>query len=44
MNEEVVHGIPGNRTLKNGDIVSLDLALKHEGYCADMAITVAVGT
>ncbi len=44
VNEEVVHGIPSNRALKSGDIVSLDLALKHEGYCADMAITVPVGT
>lgn len=43
VNEEVVHGIPGKRALKTGDIVSLDLALKHEGYCADMAITVGVG-
>jgi methionyl aminopeptidase len=43
VNEEVVHGIPGNRALRSGDIVSLDLALKHEGYCADMAITLPVG-
>ena len=43
VNEEVVHGIPGGKTLKEGDIVSLDLALKYEGYCADTAITVAVG-
>lgn len=43
VNEEVVHGIPGDRALKNGDIVSLDLALKHEGFCADMAVTLGVG-
>ena len=43
VNDEVVHGIPSDRPLKNGDIVSLDLALKHEGFCADMAITVPVG-
>ena len=43
VNDEVVHGIPGGRHLKQGDIVSLDLALKHEGFCADMAVTVAVG-
>lgn len=44
VNEEVVHGIPGVRTLKEGDIVSLDLAIRHEGFCADTAITVPVGT
>jgi methionyl aminopeptidase len=44
VNEEVVHGIPrGNRILKEGDIVSLDLGLRHKGYFADMAMTVAVG-
>jgi methionyl aminopeptidase len=44
VNEEVVHGIPkGNRILKEGDIVSLDLGLKHKGFFADMAMTVAVG-
>ena len=44
VNEEVVHGIPGSRTLKDGDIVTLDLALSLDGYCADTATTVAVGT
>ena len=43
VNEEVVHGIPSARPLKSGDVVSLDLALKFEGFCADMAITVPVG-
>ena len=43
VNEEVVHGIPGMRTLKEGDIVTLDLALSLEGYCSDTAITVGVG-
>src|SRR5262245_45600832 len=43
VNEEVVHGIPSNRQLKEGDIVTLDLALKVGGYCADTATTVAVG-
>ena len=43
VNEEVVHGIPGSRKLKDGDIVTLDLALQFEGYCADTAITVPVG-
>jgi methionyl aminopeptidase len=44
VNEEVVHGIPGPRKLRNGDIVTLDLAMKLGGYCADTAITVGVGT
>lgn len=43
VNEEVVHGIPGPRPLKSGDIVTLDLGLMFEGYCADTAITVPVG-
>jgi methionyl aminopeptidase len=44
VNEEVVHGIPGTRQLKDGDIVTLDLALSLDGYCADTATTVGVGT
>src|SRR2546429_700961 len=43
VNEEVVHGIPGKRILKEGDIVTLDLALSVNGYCCDTAITVPVG-
>ncbi len=43
VNEVVVHGIPGGRTLKAGDIVTLDLALSVNGYCCDTATTVAVG-
>ena len=44
VNDEVVHGIPNkNRILKEGDIVSLDLGLKHKGLFTDMAITVPVG-
>jgi methionyl aminopeptidase len=43
VNDEVVHGIPGGRILKEGDIVTLDLALKFEGYCCDTATTVPVG-
>jgi methionyl aminopeptidase len=38
-----VHGIPGPRQLRDGDVVTLDLALMLEGYCADTATTVAVG-
>ncbi|MEI8174604.1 MAG: type I methionyl aminopeptidase [bacterium] len=44
VNDEVVHGIPSyERILKEGDIVSLDLGLKHEDLFTDMAITVPVG-
>ena len=44
VNDEVVHGIPNEkRILKEGDIVSLDLGLKHKGLFTDMAITVPVG-
>jgi len=43
VNEEVVHGIPGSRTLKEGDVVTLDLAMSLDGYCADTAITVGLG-
>ncbi len=44
VNEEVVHGIPGPRVLREGDLVTLDLALSLDGYCVDTAITVAIGT
>jgi methionyl aminopeptidase len=43
VNDEVVHGIPGARQLREGDVVTLDLALMVDGYCADTATTVAVG-
>lgn len=43
VNEEIVHGIPSERRLKEGDIVSLDLGLKRGGYYADAAVTVGVG-
>jgi methionyl aminopeptidase len=43
INEEVVHGVPSNREIKQGDIVSLDLGIRYKGYCTDMAITVAIG-
>jgi methionyl aminopeptidase len=44
VNEEVVHGIPGKRELKEGDVITLDLAASYKGWHADSAITVAVGT
>ena len=43
VNEEVVHGIPARRFLKEGDIISLDLGAKIDGYYGDAAITVPVG-
>ena len=43
VNEEVVHGIPGKRVLKEGDIVTLDFAASYNGWHADSAITVPVG-
>ncbi len=43
VNEVVVHGIPGGRLLRDGDVVTLDVALRHEGYCCDTAITVPIG-
>lgn len=43
VNDEVVHGIPGGRSLKNGDVVTLDVALSLDGFCGDTASTVAVG-
>ena len=43
VNEEVVHGIPSNRKLKNGDIVTLDIGACYKGYHGDSAWTYAVG-
>jgi methionyl aminopeptidase len=43
VNEAVVHGIPGDRVLLNGDIVSFDFACSVNGYFADAAVTLPVG-
>ncbi len=43
VNEELVHGIPSQRELNDGDIVSLDTGCSVEGWCGDAAITVPVG-
>lgn len=43
VNEEIVHGIPGPRKIKAGDLVSLDFGVKYQGYYGDAALTVAVG-
>lgn len=42
INEEVVHGIPSERALRRGDLVSIDVGVQFQGYCADAAITVGV--
>lgn len=44
VNDEVVHGIPGKRKLKNGDIVTIDMVIGYHGYQGDAAWTYAVGT
>lgn len=43
INEEVVHGIPGNRKIREGDIVSVDLGVIYKGYYGDAARTYGVG-
>ena len=43
VNEEVVHGIPGPKVLKNGDIVGIDVGVRLEGYYSDAARTFAIG-
>ena len=43
LNDEAVHGIPGDRKLKEGDLVKLDVTVEKDGYMADAAITVPVG-
>lgn len=44
VNEEVVHGIPGGRKLREGDLVTLDVTPELDGWFADAAVTVPVGT
>jgi len=44
INEEVVHGIPGDRVLRDGDILSLDLGVTLDGYVSDSALTIPIGT
>jgi methionyl aminopeptidase len=43
LNDEAVHGIPGERELLEGDLVKLDVTVEKDGFMADAAITVAVG-
>ena len=43
INEEIVHGLPSKRKLKEGDIISLDLGIILKGFHSDMAVTLPVG-
>src|SRR5580698_9684009 len=43
LNEEAVHGIPGGRQLRDGDLVKLDVTVAKDGFMADAAVTVPVG-
>lgn len=43
INEEIIHGIPSSRRLREGDIISLDFGVIHDGYYGDAAVTYPVG-
>jgi len=43
INEQVVHGIPSQRKLADGDIISIDCGVKLKGYCGDAAVTLKIG-
>src|SRR3972149_320911 len=43
VNDEIVHGIPGRRVLREGDIVSIDLGATYQGFVADSALSIGVG-
>jgi methionyl aminopeptidase len=43
INEEVIHGVPSKRKIKNGDLVSLDIGIDLAGFISDSAVTVQVG-
>lgn len=44
VNDQIVHGIPGDRVLNEGDIISIDVGVIHDGYHGDAARTLPVGT
>jgi len=44
INDEIVHGIPGDREIMDGDIVSIDIGCTHKGFVGDMAVTIGVGS
>ena len=43
INEEIVHGIPSNRALRDGDIVGLDFGVIYDGFYGDSAVTIGIG-
>lgn len=43
INEQIVHGIPGAREIRDGDLIKIDTACKLNGWCADAATTIMVG-
>ncbi len=43
INEQVVHGIPGQRAIREGDLLKIDTACKLNGWCADAAVTLMIG-
>jgi methionyl aminopeptidase len=43
LNEQVVHGIPGSRALRDGDLIKVDTACRLNGWCADAAVTIPIG-
>ena len=43
VNDEIVHGMPSDRVLKEGDVITIDLGLVHKGWYSDHAVTVPVG-
>jgi methionyl aminopeptidase len=43
VNDEIVHGIPGRRVLRDGDLVSLDVTVEKDGYVADAARSIIIG-
>jgi methionyl aminopeptidase len=42
INDEVVHGVPGPRPLRPGDLVSIDLGIRLDGWCADVATSIVI--
>ncbi|MDQ2873215.1 MAG: type I methionyl aminopeptidase [Candidatus Eremiobacteraeota bacterium] len=44
VNDEVVHGIPGDRVLSEGDLLSIDIGTTFEGYVSDSAVTIPIGS
>ncbi len=43
VNEEIVHGVPGKKVIRDGDLVKIDVGAKIEGFCGDTASTFAAG-